>query len=110
MKPMDTNATETAKAANAALAQGSPRKPVTLSDGRTAVLTRKAKGKDLVFARRVIGKDGSDEELAFALLSRVLTIDGQAVTYEESLELDLVDLMVLSDGAGSDFPEEASKS
>ncbi len=66
---------------------------VTLSDGRVATNTRRLKAKDKVHAQRLIGK--KTDELEMALVSCVVTIDGKPVIYEDLLEMDLDDYLLL---------------
>lgn len=65
----------------------------TLSDGRVATV-RKGKVKDLVAAQR---KTKSQEEVPFALVAELTTVNGQPVIFEDMLEWDLEDFALLSD-------------
>ena len=70
---------------------------ITLESGMAASQTRPLKGRDAVAAHRVVGKDGSDIEKGCALIAQVLQINGKAVVMEDLLDLDLDDLLVLTE-------------
>lgn len=66
-------------------------KELTLSDGRKAVI-KAGKGRDLLNAQR---KAKSSEEVMWSLLGELLEIDGKKIPFEDLLEMDLKDIMML---------------
>lgn len=63
----------------------------TLPSGKTAEI-RKGKGFDLLKAQR---KAKTTDEIPYALLAELVTIDGEKLVYEDILELDLADVSTL---------------
>jgi hypothetical protein len=76
-------------------------KTITLPSGRTAKLTRKMKMRDAVFARRAVGPQDTDNNIAIGLaaLAPTLELDGKPAVYEDLLELEVEDMAVLSESA-----------
>lgn len=73
---------------------------------------RKGYGRDLMRAQRAAaGGDGS--AIVFALIAEVTRLDGRRIVYEDVLEMDLADVMVLqSEVIGENFdrpPQRASQ-
>jgi hypothetical protein len=73
---------------------------------------RKGYGRDLMRAQRAAaGGDGS--AIVFALIAEVTRLDGRKIIYEDVLEMDLADVMVLqSEVIGENFdhpPQRASQ-
>jgi hypothetical protein len=73
---------------------------------------RKGYGRDLMRAQRAAaGGDGS--AIVFALIAEVTRLDGRKIVYEDVLEMDLADVMVLqSEVIGENFdrpPQRASR-
>ena len=73
---------------------------------------RKGYGRDLMHAQRAAaGGDGS--AIVFALIAEVTRLDGRKIVYEDVLEMDLADVMVLqSEVIGENFdrpPQRASQ-
>jgi hypothetical protein len=80
---------------------------VTLSDGRGAVLTREALGRDVEKASAVIGmqKLGNPLSLMLGLFAQVGTIGGAPVVYEDLLDLPWADTIAIMGLMGAD-PEK----
>lgn len=66
-------------------------KTFTLPSGKTAVI-RNGKGNDLLQAQM---KAKNPEEIPYALIAELAEIDGQALVYEDILEMDLPDVVAL---------------
>lgn len=66
-------------------------KTLTLPSGKTAVI-RNGKGNDLLQAQM---KAKNSEEIPYALIAELAEIDGQALVYEDILEMDLPDVVAL---------------
>lgn len=66
-------------------------KTLTLPSGKIAVV-RNGKGHDLLQAQM---KAKNSEEIPYALIAELAEIDGQALVYEDILEMDLSDVVVL---------------
>lgn len=66
-------------------------KTLTLPSGKTAVV-RNGKGYDLLQAQM---KAKNSEELPYALIAELAEIDGQALVYEDILDMDLEDVIAL---------------
>jgi hypothetical protein len=66
-------------------------KEITLPSGKTANF-KDGKGRDLLNAQR---KAKTPDEILFALIAEIAEIDGEAVIYEDLLEMDLEDVLAL---------------
>lgn len=66
-------------------------KLLTLPSGKTAVIEQ-GKGKDLL---QVQMKAKTSDEIPYALIAELVEIDGQKLVYEDILELDLADVIIL---------------
>ena len=66
-------------------------KELILPSGKTAKF-KDGKGRDLLNAQR---KAKTSDEILFALIAEVTEIDGEAVIYEDLLEMDLEDVLAL---------------
>lgn len=66
-------------------------KTLTLPSGKTAVL-RNGKGHDLLQAQM---KAKNSEEIPYALIAELVEIDGQALVYEDILDMNLEDVIAL---------------
>ena len=66
---------------------------LTLSDGRRATI-RRGKGRDLLAAARMAGGQ-EPMAIAFGLVARLVTIEGQALTIEDVEDMDLGDVTAL---------------
>ena len=66
-------------------------KNLTLPSGKIATI-KDGKGIDLLHAQM---KAKSSEEIPYALIAELTEIDGQALVYEDILELDLSDVIEL---------------
>jgi hypothetical protein len=70
-----------------------PARTIELPSGARAEL-RKGYGRDLMRAQRAAA--GSDASaVIFALIAEVARVDGHKIVYEDVLEMDLADVMVL---------------
>lgn len=68
----------------------STEKNVTLDDGR--VITRrpgKLKVRDMIDAKRQAGVDAGEMEIGFALIARMINIDGKPAVYDDVLDFDM---------------------
>ena len=91
MEPVNTP--DTAAAVQAAAAYP---KTITLPSGLVAIQTRNLKGRDSVAARRITA-NATEIEMGCALVAQVVQIDGRAVVMEDLLDLDLEDLLDLTE-------------
>ena len=66
-------------------------KTLNLPSGKIAILEQ-GKGRDLLQAQM---KAKTSDEIPYALLAELCEIDGQKLVYEDILELDLEDVIVL---------------
>jgi hypothetical protein len=66
-------------------------KEITLPSGKI-VKFKNGKGRDLLNAQR---KAKTPDEILFALIAEVAEIDGEAVIYEDLLEMPLEDVLAL---------------
>lgn len=80
---------------------------ITLPSGKAAVL-RKGKGRDLMRAQRAAAGNSDPTAVVFALIAELVQIDGATVVYEDVLEMELDDVLVLqAEIAGANFREPA---
>jgi hypothetical protein len=63
--------------------------------GRRATV-RRPTGRDMVEAERLAGKDAGAIAIQFALLSRVASLDGRVLPYEDFQDLPAEDIMAMS--------------
>lgn len=84
-------------------------KTLTLPSGKIAVI-RNGKGHDLLQAQM---KAKNSEEIPYALIAELAEIDGQALVYEDILEMDLPDVVALQGEISGKFqtakPKEAEE-
>jgi len=73
---------------------------IKLPSGKTAVV-RDGKGKDLRMAQR---KAQTPDDIAFALISELVTLDGQPIIYEDLDEMVLKDVLMLVTEVSGNFP------
>ena len=66
-------------------------KNLTLPSGKTVTI-REGKGKDLLNAQI---KAKNSEEIPYALIAELCEIEGQNLVYEDILEMDLSDVLLL---------------
>ncbi len=66
-------------------------KEIILPSGKNATI-KKGKGQDLLQAQM---KAKTSEEIPYALIAELVEIDGQAIVYEDLLEMDLSDVISL---------------
>jgi hypothetical protein len=64
----------------------------TLPVSGRAYSLRRPTGRDMVESEIIIGKDGGAIALQMAILSRVTSIDGKVLPYQDFLDLDAEDL------------------
>jgi hypothetical protein len=65
----------------------------TLKDGR--VVTRRPKGltaRDTIEAKRQVSDKNDAMEVGYALIARMIRIEGTAATYEDILDIELTDI------------------
>lgn len=83
-------------------------KTINLPSGKIAIL-KDGKGIDLLHAQM---KAKTSEEIPYALIAELAEIDGQALVYEDILELDLSDVIELQSAISGKFQtkkEETAK-
>ena len=99
---------ETNTPASTSQSTGTPEsRSITLPSGKTAVL-RKGKGRDLMRAQRAAAGNSDPTAVVFALIAELTRIDGAAIVYEDVLEMDLDDVLMLqAEVAGANFQEPA---
>ncbi len=66
-------------------------KEIVLPSGRRATI-KEGKGRDLLNAQR---KAKTADEIIYALIAEITTVDGKQIVYEDVLEMDLVDVLAL---------------
>lgn len=82
-------------------------KELTLPSGKTAKF-KDGKGRDLLNAQR---KAKTSDEILFALIAEITEIEGEAVIYEDLLDMDLEDVLALQaeiSGKFQSLPQNAS--
>ena len=83
---------------------------VTLPSGKTAAI-RRGKGRDLMRAQRAVAGNPDPTAVVFALIAELAQIDGAPIIYEDVIEMDLGDVLVLqAEVTGANFPEPAPAS
>jgi hypothetical protein len=63
----------------------------TVPSGKKIVM-RRGKGRDMVNAMR---KARDTNEIQFALLAELITVEGNPIIYEDLLDMDLADVMMI---------------
>jgi len=84
----------------------------TLIDGRNVEVFRRPTARDYVNAEKVVENQHSQTQIKFALLASCLRIDGVAATYEDVLDIDELDIVLLSsaiESLASNFTQPAGK-
>ncbi len=80
-------------------------KTLILPSGKTATI-RQGKGYDLLQAQM---KAKNSEEIPYALIAELAEIDGQALVYEDILEMDLSDVVALQGEISGKFQTPKTK-
>lgn len=80
-------------------------KELTLPSGKIAKI-KNGKGFDLLQAQI---KAKNSEEIPYALIAEITEIDGQALVYEDILELDLADVIALQEQISGKFQSATAK-
>ena len=60
--------------------------------GKTAVIERRIKARDMRMAYRIAGRDSDEMFKSFAMIAQVVTLNGQPVLMEDVDDWDLDDL------------------
>jgi hypothetical protein len=68
---------------------------VKLPSGRIAYVLRKGKGRHIQAAARMAGMNADQMSLSMAMIAVKVLLDGQALTFEDVLELDDADVWPL---------------
>ena len=80
---------------------------LTLPSGKAAAI-RRGKGRDLMRAQRAVAGNPDPTAVVFALIAELAQIDGTPIVYEDVVEMDLGDVLVLqAEVTGANFPEPA---
>jgi hypothetical protein len=80
---------------------------VALPSGKAAAI-RRGKGRDLMRAQRAVVGNPDPTAVVFALIAELARIDGAPIVYEDVIEMDLGDVLVLqAEVTGANFPEPA---
>jgi hypothetical protein len=83
---------------------------IALPSGKTAAI-RRGKGRDLMRAQRAVTGNPDPTAVVFALIAELAQIDGEPIVYEDVVEMDLGDVLVLqAEVTGANFPEPAQDS
>lgn len=91
-------------------AAASQLRSITLPSGKTAAV-RRGKGRDLMRAQRAVAGNPDPTAVVFALVAELAQIDGAPIVYEDVVEMDLGDVLVLqAEVTGANFPEPAQDS
>lgn len=77
--------------------------------GKSARITRSLKGRDIVSADRVAGKGAPESERGIALIAPVVQIDGKPAVYEDLLDLELEDLLLVMEKGQGNSPTSTLK-
>jgi hypothetical protein len=97
-------------AARSQSTDASGRRTITLPSGKAAAL-RKGKGRDLMRAQRAVAGSSYPDAVIFALIAELAEINDAPVVYEDVLEMDLDDVLVLqAEITGPNFHEPAQVS
>jgi hypothetical protein len=90
--------------------QSAQSRSVALPSGKTAAI-RRGKGRDLMRAQRAVAGNPDPTAVVFALIAELTQIDGAPIIYEDVIEMDLGDVLVLqAEVTGANFPEPAPAS
>ena len=91
-------------------AQPAQSRSVTLPSGKIAAI-RRGKGRDLMRAQRAVAGNPDPTAVVFALIAELAQIEGAPIVYEDVVEMDLGDVLVLqAEVTGANFPEPAPDS
>jgi len=91
-------------------AQPAQSRGVTLPSGKLAAI-RRGKGRDLMRAQRAVAANPDPTAVVFALIAELAQIDGASIVYEDVVEMDLGDVLMLqAEVTGANFPEPAQDS
>jgi hypothetical protein len=83
---------------------------IALPSDKTATI-RRGKGRDLMRAQRAVAGNPDPTAVVFALIAELARIDGAPILYEDVVEMDLGDVLVLqAEVTGANFPEPAPDS
>jgi hypothetical protein len=83
---------------------------VTLPSCKTATI-RRGKGRDLMRAQRAVSGNPDPTAVVFALIAELVQIESAPIVYEDVIEMDLADVLVLqAEVTGANFPEPAQAS
>ncbi|HEV2169763.1 MAG TPA: hypothetical protein VGR40_02390 [Candidatus Binatus sp.] len=83
---------------------------IELPSGAKATV-RKGYGRDLMRAQRAVAGNPDPTVVVFALIAELAHIDGAPIVYEDVVEMDLGDVLVLqAEVTGANFPEPAQDS
>lgn len=80
-------------------------KTLILPSGKTATI-KQGKGYDLLQAQM---KAKNSEEIPYALIAELAEIDGQALVYEDILEMDLSDVVALQGEISGKFQTQKTQ-
>jgi hypothetical protein len=80
---------------------------IVLPSGHVATV-REGRGRDLIQAQRLVGKNAESGAMLQALAAILCEIDGKPVLYEDMLEMPLADVLVLEAEVLGNFPQAAS--
>ncbi len=90
--------------------QTTPSRCLTLPSGKIAAI-RRGKGRDLMRAQRAVAGNPDPTAVVFALIAELAQIDDAPIVYEDVIEMDLGDVLVLqAEVTGANFPEPAQRS
>ncbi len=90
--------------------EASRSRSINLPSGKIAVI-RRGKGRDLMRAQRAVAGNPDPTAVVFALIAELAQIDGAPIVYEDVVEMDLGDVLVLqAEVTGANFPEPAPDS
>lgn len=70
-------------------------KEITLPYSKQTAVVRRPTGRDIVEAERITGNEAGERAYNLSLLSRVSSIDGKTLAYEDLLLLDAEDIQAL---------------
>jgi hypothetical protein len=91
-------------------AAASQLRSIALPSGRNAVI-RRGRGRDLMRAQRAVAGNPDPTAVVFALIAELAQIDSAPIVYEDVVEMDLGDVLVLqAEVTGANFPEPAQDS
>ena len=77
-----------------------PKTVILPASGKTAVIQRRLKGRDLRMVERIAGRNADTMQRGFAMISQVILVDDHPVVMEDFDDWDLEDINELFNSLG----------